>query len=182
LCLNETLGKKEIDEPVFDSKTMTYKPSGKDHRKCKSTAYNLAASPSSKAMGGDDEKLDYGSAKLDGQLYQDQVCIDGNDTSCTQFEFVALYQAKGLDDTDGILGLAVHPDKNRRNLNYVWQLKNKGLIDRAIVSFSVAGPNMDDQSYAIFGGIDEGQISGGIGGLKKMQTMAYRPDWTESVK
>ena len=71
-------------------------------------------------MGGDDEKLDYGSAKLDGQLYQDQVCIDGNDTSCTQFEFVALYQAKGLDDTDGILGLAVHPDIKRRNLNYVW--------------------------------------------------------------
>jgi hypothetical protein len=95
---------------------------------------------------------------------------------------VALYQAKGLDDTDGILGLAVHPDIKRRNLNYVWQLKNKGLIDRAIVSFSVAGPNMADNSFAIFGGIDEGQIVGGIGGLKKMQTMAYRPDWTESVK
>jgi len=87
-----------------------------------------------------------------------------------------------LDDTDGVLGLAVHPDKDRRNLNYVWMLKNKGLIDRAIVSFSVAGPNMDDQSYAIFGGLNENQIVGGVGGLKKMQTMAYRPDWTESVK
>ena len=64
----------------------------------------------------------------------------------------------------------------------MWQLKNKGLIDRAIVSFSVAGPNLDEKSYAIFGGIDEGQIVGGIGGLKKMQTMAYRPDWTNSVK
>lgn len=28
LCQNETLGKKDIDEPVFDSKTMTYRPSG----------------------------------------------------------------------------------------------------------------------------------------------------------
>lgn len=26
------------------------------------------------------------------------------------------------------------------------------------------------------------QIVGGVEGLKKMQTLAYRPDWTESVK
>ena len=26
------------------------------------------------------------------------------------------------------------------------------------------------------------QIEGGIGGLKKMQTFAYRPEWTESTK
>jgi hypothetical protein len=67
---------------------------------------------------------------------------------------VALYQAKGLDDTDGVLGLAVHPDVKKRNLNYVWQLKNSGIIDRAVVSFSVSGPNMDDESYAIFGGLN----------------------------
>jgi len=59
-----------------------------------------------------------------------------------------------LDDTDGVLGLAVHPDAKRRNLNYVWNLKNHGLIDRAIVSFSIAGPTMDDQSYATFGGMN----------------------------
>ena len=88
----------------------------------------------------------------------------------------------GLDDTDGVLGLAVHPDKERRNLNYVWQLKNSGIIDRALVSFSVSGPNMDDPSYAIFGGLNPEQIVGGTDGLKKMQTMAYRPDWTQSVK
>ena len=87
-----------------------------------------------------------------------------------------------MDDTDGVLGLAVHPDAKRRNLNYVWTLKNKGMIDKALVSFSVAGPNMDDQSYAIFGGINSDQIVGGIQGLKKMQTMAYRPEWTQSVK
>ena len=110
------------------------------------------------------------------------MCVDGNKTSCAQFDFLALYQAKGLDDVDGVLGLAVHPDKNKRNLNYVWNLKAKGIIDKAIVSFSVSGPNKEDPSYAIFGGINENQIVGGIGGLKKIQTFAYRPDWTQSVK
>jgi hypothetical protein len=78
--------------------------------------------------------------------------------------------------------LAVHPDKEKRNLNFVWNLKQKGLIDQAIVSFSTAGPNKDVPSYAIFGGINEDQIVGGIKGLKKMQTFAYRPEWTQSVK
>lgn len=48
---------------------MSYIPSGKDHRKCKSTAYNIKDSETSKALGGDDEKLDYGSAKLQGKLF-----------------------------------------------------------------------------------------------------------------
>uniref|UniRef100_A0A7S3FSR3 Peptidase A1 domain-containing protein n=1 Tax=Strombidium rassoulzadegani TaxID=1082188 RepID=A0A7S3FSR3_9SPIT len=41
---------------------------------------------------------------------------------------------------------------------------------------------MNDQSFAIFGGVDPDQIVGGLGGLKKIQTMAYRPDWTQSSK
>ncbi len=57
-------------------------------------------------------------------------------------------------------------------------MKNKGYIDNAIVSFSIAGPNKDDKSYAIFGGINPEQIVGGLKGLHKMQTMAYRPYWT----
>jgi len=76
LCNDKSLGQKEIDEPVFDSVNFAYMPSGKDHRKCKSTSYNIAQSTSAKAMGGDDEKLDYGSAKLSGKLYTDQVCAD----------------------------------------------------------------------------------------------------------
>jgi hypothetical protein len=111
------------------------------------------------------------------------VCLDQNKTSCTKFDFLALYQAEGLDDIDGVLGLAVHPDKDSsKSPSYVHQLKQKGLIERGIVSFSIAGPNIDDKSFAIFGGIDENQIVGGVNGLKKMQTMAYRPDWTESAK
>jgi len=96
------------------------------------------------------------------------VCLDGNKTACTNFDFLALYQAVGLDDTDGVLGLAVHPDKTKKNLSYVHMLKERGMIDKAIVSFSVAGPNMNDKSFAIFGGIDESQIVGGVAGLKKM--------------
>ena len=64
LCLDPKLGKQEVDEPVFDKENFMYKPSGKDHRKCKSTAYMSKESASAKALGGDDEKLDYGSAKL----------------------------------------------------------------------------------------------------------------------
>lgn len=154
LCNDPKLGKKEEDEPVFDSKSLSFKPSGKDHRKCKSEAYSTKDSVSAKAMGGDDEKLDYGSAKLQGKLYQDRTCIDLNKTACTNFSFLALYQAKGLDDTDGVLGLAVHPDLKKRNLSYVWMLKNAGIIDNALVSFSISGPNMDDPSYAIFGGLN----------------------------
>jgi hypothetical protein len=52
------------------------------------------------------------------------------------------------------LGLAVHPDKKRQDLSYVWNLKKQGIIDNALISFSIAGPNMDDNSYAIFGGLN----------------------------
>lgn len=81
---------------------------------------------------------------------------------------MGLYQAKGLDDIDGILGLAVHPEKDRRNLNYVWTLKNQHIIDQAIVSFSIAGPESSESSYAYFGGLNADQIVGGVGGLKKI--------------
>jgi len=53
------------------------------------------------------------------------------------------------------MGLAVHPDKKRKNLNYVWSLKDNHMIDWAIVSFSIAGPEADDKSYALFGGINQ---------------------------
>lgn len=81
-----------------------------------------------------------------------------------------------------MLGLAVHPEAEKKNLNYVWMLKNAGYIDSAMVSFSVSGPEIEDQSYAIFGGLNPDQIVGGTAGLRKMQTMAYRPDWTNSMK
>jgi hypothetical protein len=106
---------------VFNTTTLSYVHSGKDNRKCKSSAYGSKSSTTAKPVpSADDEKLDYGSAKLQGKLFEDNTCIDQNKTSCTDFRFLALYQADGLDDVDGILGLAVHPDAKRRNLNYVW--------------------------------------------------------------
>jgi hypothetical protein len=112
-------------------------------------------SESAKKLKLDIQKLDYGSAKLEGKMYRDRTCLDELKTACAKFNFLALYQAKGLDDIDGILGLAVHPDAKKRDLSYVWNLKNKGIINNAIVSFSIAGPNIDDASYAIFGGFNQ---------------------------
>lgn len=77
--------------PVYDPVNFAYMPSGKDLRKCKSEAYNIAQSTTAKALGGDDEKLDYGSAKLSGKLYQDTVCVETKNNTCSQMNFVALY-------------------------------------------------------------------------------------------
>lgn len=77
LCSDDKLGEKTEDVPVFNTTTLTYVHSGKDHRKCKSQAYLSKNSTSAKKMeSADDEKLDYGSAKLRGKLYQDTTCID----------------------------------------------------------------------------------------------------------
>lgn len=70
LCLDPSLGKQEIDEPVFNSTSMAFEPSGKDLRKCKSTAYHAKHSQTARSLV-ETEKLDYGSAKLEGKLYKD---------------------------------------------------------------------------------------------------------------
>lgn len=76
LCLDKKLGKAEEDEPVYNTTSFAFQASGKDHRKCKSTAYLSQESSSAKKVGGDDEKLDYGTAKLAGKMYSDRACID----------------------------------------------------------------------------------------------------------
>lgn len=38
--MDPKLGNVEEDEPVFNSTSLSYELSGKDHRKCKSIAYN----------------------------------------------------------------------------------------------------------------------------------------------
>ena len=93
--------------------------------------------------------MNYGSAKLQGKLYKDKVCIDPLANRCaSDFQFLSLFDATGLgSDIDGILGLANHKDSSKRNLNYVWSLKDAKVIDKAVLSFSVA----NNQSYALFG-------------------------------
>jgi hypothetical protein len=70
LCMDPKLGKVVEDVPVFNTTSLAYEHSGKDNRKCKSMAYASKGSTSAKAIpSADDEKLDYGSAKLQGKLY-----------------------------------------------------------------------------------------------------------------
>jgi hypothetical protein len=85
LCSDKQLGKQEQDDVVFDSNTLTYKNKGKDLRKCKSMAYDLAQSHSAHLVNSEFQNLNYGSAVLDGKLYEDKVCIDANKTSCNSF-------------------------------------------------------------------------------------------------
>jgi len=44
LCDDPKLGKQEEDVAVFNSTTLTFTPSGKDLRKCKSTAFSTKSS------------------------------------------------------------------------------------------------------------------------------------------
>lgn len=70
LCMDPKLGKVVEDVPVFNTTSLSYVHSGKDNRKCKSMAYASKSSTSAKAIpSADDEKLDYGSAKLQGKLF-----------------------------------------------------------------------------------------------------------------
>ena len=61
------------------------------------------------------------------------------ESKCTDFNFVALYKAKGIKTSDGILGLApLNKKAKRNNFNYLKSLKEAGIIDDAIVSFSLS--------------------------------------------
>lgn len=70
LCDDPSLGKQEEDEAVFNSTTLSYNLSGKDVRKCKSTAFATKGS-SSDVMLNQTKNLDYGSAKLQGKMVKD---------------------------------------------------------------------------------------------------------------
>lgn len=92
---------------------------------------------------------------------------------------MALYQAQGLgSDIDGILGLANHKDSAKRHLNFVWSLKDNKVIDKAVISFSVAS----NESYALFGDYNVTQVVGGAKGLHSLKTFAYLPDFIGANK
>jgi hypothetical protein len=66
---------------------------------------------------------------------------------------LALYKSQGLGhDSDGILGLSPHKDMKKKKLHYLWSLKDNGIIDRAMVSFSITSKEMGEGPYALFGG------------------------------
>lgn len=126
-------------------------------------------------------KLTYGSAKIQGFIWEDYTCIkplpsgvteenlasELKTNKCALFEFLALYKAQGLGKkSDGILGLSPHKDTKKKKLHYLWSLKNSGIVDNAMVSFSVTSKDMADAPYALFGGYNSTQIVGGAAGLK----------------
>lgn len=37
-------------------------------------------------------------------------------------------------------------------MHYLWSLKDNGIIDNAMVSFSITSRSMHEQPYALFGG------------------------------
>lgn len=86
---------------------------------------------------------------------------------CSPFEFLAAYKADGLEEnTDGILGLSPHKNEDKRKMHYLSSLKDNGIIDKAVVSFSISSSEMGEEPYALFGGVNPTQIVGGMDGLK----------------
>ena len=89
------------------------------------------------------------------------------ENGCAYFQFLALYKSQGLGEkSDGILGLSPHKDMGKKKLHYLWSLKDNGIIDRAMVSFSITSKEMGETPYALFGGYNSTQIVGGAEGLK----------------
>jgi hypothetical protein len=89
-----------------------------------------------------------------------------NKNKCSFFQFLSLYKGHGLKESDGILGLA--PQKsvvNNQEKNYIWSLYHNGIISKPILSFSISSSDIDDQSYALFGGFNSSQIVEGEKGL-----------------
>ena len=76
------------------------------------------------------------------------------------------------------MGLANHKDSAKRHLNFVWSLKDNKIIDKAVISFSVAS----NESYALFGDYNVSQVIGGASGLHALKTFAYLPDFVGANK
>ena len=140
-------------------------------------------SDSNKILSKASSKLTYGSAKLQGFIWNDYTCLqqmnkqEGSslvelkmelkNNKCAFFQFLSLYKAEGLGhDSDGILGLSPHKDVSKKKLHYLWSLKDNGIIDRAMVSFSITSNEMNETPYALFGGYNSSQIVDGAQGLK----------------
>jgi len=67
-----------------------------------------------------------------------QMKMNLQKSKCAPFEFLALYEAKGLGkEFNGILGLSPHKDMARKKEHILWSFKEHGLIGRAMVSFSI---------------------------------------------
>lgn len=154
-------------------------------------AYNMHESKTAKKLSVASSKLVYGSAKILGFAWQDYTCIQPiknglkkgqlknalKKSKCSLFKFLALYRTAGIHPyANGILGLSPHKLVSKKEFHYLWSLKNHGLIDHAIVSFSLTRINQTgtDKPYALFGGYNSSQIVGGAKGLKTFKRYLNR--------
>jgi len=143
--------------------------------KCDTQAYAIKQENEVKDMKSDFLSLKYGSADLGGFLYQDKLCIDPLGSRCAEhFQFIALSKANGLgQDFDGILGLSNHMSESKKSANFIQSLKKSGVIDKAVVTFSVNS----NGSYALFGDYNASLVVGGDKGLHGLKTYAYLPEY-----
>jgi len=190
LCDDSTSGNFKFKK--YDPSANSFVERDQTANRCKTQAYDMHKSDSQKILSKASSKLTYGSAKLQGFIWQDYTCInplpEGNkagdgvqlklqlsQNKCALFQFLALYKSQGLgQNSDGILGLSPHKDTNKKKLHYLWSLKDNGIIDHAIVSFSITSKEMEDKPYALFGGYNSTQIVGGAEGLKTFKNF---PNW-----
>jgi hypothetical protein len=94
-------------------------------------------------------------------------------SACTRFNFLASYEAKGIEqNADGILGLSPNRDPSNHQYHLLHQLKASGLISESLISFSIASADQGEQPYAIFGGVNEQQIVGGLQGIMTAKVFA----------
>ena len=176
LCDDQTAGNYHFKK--YDPLSGGFVSRDQTHKRCKTMAYDMHKSKSNKILSKASSKLTYGSAKLQGFIWQDYTCIQPmsmdekyeqadldkavKDNKCAYFQFLALYKSQGLGhDSDGILGLSPHKDMKKRKLHYLWSLRENGIIDRAMVSFSITSKEMNQTPYALFGGYNSTQIVGG---------------------
>jgi hypothetical protein len=70
---------------------------------------------------------------------------------------LAILDQTGLDDLDGILGLA--PDIPSNGPSFIQNLKSFGFIEKKVVSFFIG--HLNQKSKVMFGGIDYSLINSG---------------------
>lgn len=166
LCDDNTSGNFKFKK--FDPSSNSFVERDQTNDRCMTQAFDIQKSDSQKILSKSSSKLTYGSAKLQGFIWEDYTCInpvEGKGSSavelkmklkqskCALFQFLALYKSQGLGhQSDGILGLSPHKDPSKKQLHYLWSLKNSSIIDHAMVSFSITSQSMDEKPYALFGG------------------------------
>jgi len=188
LCDDKTSGNFKFKK--YDPLSGSFVQRDQLTERCRTQAYDMHKSDSNKILSKASSKLTYGSAKLQGFIWQDYACIQPlkvnskslvevklqlKENKCAYFQFLALYKSQGLGQkSDGILGLSPHKDMSKKKLHYLWSLKDNGIIDHAMVSFSVTSKEMNETPYALFGGYNSSQIVNGADGLKTFRNF---PNW-----